>query len=147
MQPADFALTEGSNNGKKQQRELCQYFRVCAIQKLKIHLIARPILAKICQRKRSRDREKQIAPPLLYFRNQDSLIDLFYKLPAPYFTKFRHFPNSIQLDIAETVPGCIRCNWQYSDVLVPFKNCRKLLIRSYSPDVRITEFRFRFAFR
>ena len=24
-----------------------------------------------------------------------ALIDLFYKLPAPYFTKFRHFPNSM----------------------------------------------------
>ena len=40
MQPAGFALTEGSNNGKYWHRELCQYFRVCAIQKLKIHLIA-----------------------------------------------------------------------------------------------------------
>ena len=42
MQPAGFALTEveASNNGKYWHSELCQYFRVCAIQKLKIHLIA-----------------------------------------------------------------------------------------------------------
>ena len=41
VQPAGFALTEveESNNGKYQHRKLCQYFRVCEIQKLKSHLI------------------------------------------------------------------------------------------------------------
>ena len=41
VQPSGFALTEveGSNNGKYKHRKLCQYFRVCEIQKLKIHLI------------------------------------------------------------------------------------------------------------
>ena len=39
MQPAGFALTEGSNN-KTITSRMCQYFRVCVIQKLKIHLIA-----------------------------------------------------------------------------------------------------------
>ena len=39
--PLVFALTEveGSNNGKYKHRKLCQYFRVCEIQKLKIYLI------------------------------------------------------------------------------------------------------------
>ena len=46
MQPAGFALTEverttmENNNIANCMSAVCQYFRVCAIQKLKIHLIA-----------------------------------------------------------------------------------------------------------